>query len=582
MRSILLASAIAAAYAFLRGWPDGLSPLLRGCFAVLALVLGFGLWCRHDKPAGDRTTAVRPARWPDYLAMGLGVLSIECLFLFFLTVTPPKAEEIALSLEATLHPELAAQRRRANHAPDGIGRNTSGNWLWDSQGNRSLPKRTAARPSNKPEVFFRADDGITAARLLRWRAYISAFALERYKEATWSPLPIPSETLSANPDGFIPLPQPETRPGPILSGEIFHNLHPGGQDVLTAPQGLTAVELPTLRKIAPGIFRLKPLPRSGSGYQYRTSSQPLTLESLLHGNSALNLQGAPEAPAHLLALPAESELRDKLFQIAVMTQGPIEDRLLSLKKFLGENCEYSLTVTNQNDRDPIDNFLFHERRGHCEFFATAAALLCRALGIPSRIAYGWSGGRYYEAQNLIMFRAREAHAWTEILLDGYGWVIFDTTPSGALEAALSSVAPPGEIPALDDDGNITDPPVEDNAPTNGWSWTALAAGATLLPLCLLILALRKKPRSSVRPEAQFLLPDPPGYLTRFRHACRSRGHPMPPGRTLRQHLAHLTERDLAPAFADELLDYHYTTTYGPTPHDRTREKALGKAIAAWG
>ena len=39
---------------------------------------------------------------------------------------------------------------------------------------------------------------------------------------------------------------------------------------------------------------------------------------------------------------------------------------------------------------------------------------------------------------------------------------------------------------------------------------------------------------------------------------------------------------IAPSFADELLDYHYTTTYGPTPPDRSREKALSKAIAAWG
>ena len=167
------------------------------------------------------------------------------------------------------------------------------------------------------------------------------------------------------------------------------------------------------------------------------------------------------------------------------------------------------------------------------------------------------------------------------VLDGYGWVVFDTTPAGALESAASSVAPSDETPPLNDEGLITEETTEDESATPRWSWMALAAGAALLPATLLILALRRKPRPGVRPEAQFLLPDPPGYLTRFRQACGRHGHPMPPGRTLRQQLSLLTGQDLSPVFADELLDYHYATTYGPTPPDRSREKALGKAIAGW-
>ncbi|NNC90286.1 MAG: hypothetical protein HKN82_17655, partial [Akkermansiaceae bacterium] len=49
MRSLILLLAAAAAYAFLRGWPDGVHPLLRACFAVLVLVLGFGLWNRRAR-----------------------------------------------------------------------------------------------------------------------------------------------------------------------------------------------------------------------------------------------------------------------------------------------------------------------------------------------------------------------------------------------------------------------------------------------------------------------------------------------------------------------------------------------------
>ena len=211
-----------------------------------------------------------------------------------------------------------------------------------------------------------------------------------------------------------------------MNGEIFHNLHPDGQNVLTAPQGLVSVELPAVRRIAPGIVRLNPLPASATGYRYRTSSQPLTLDALLADNSAPNLQPASDAPEHLLALPEDEALRNDLVQIAIKTLGPIENRLVALRKFLNTNAKYSLTVDNPDNLDPIQNFLFHERRGHCVFFATTAALLCRTLGVPARVSYGWSGGRHYESQNLVMFRAKEAHAWTEILLEGYGWVIFDT------------------------------------------------------------------------------------------------------------------------------------------------------------
>jgi transglutaminase-like putative cysteine protease len=583
MRSIILVTAIASAYALLRGWPDGMHPLLRACSAVLVLVLGLGLWRRRDNPAGPRAAAARKPRWSDYLAMGLGVLAVECFFLFFLTITPPKAEELALQLEETIRPELAARRRAAADGPGGTARNVSGNWLWDSQGNRPLPRRIAARPSNKPEVFFQADDATHAGRLLRHRAYIHAFSLERYRNATWSPVPIPAQTLAANDDGLITFPQPGGRPGAAVSGEIFHNLHPGGQNVLTAPQGLDSVELPIVRRIAPGIVRLNPLPPGSTGYRYRTDSRPLTLDALLASNSALNLQPAADAPEHLLALPEDEALRGSLVQIAIKTLGPIESRLIALRKFLNTNCRYSLTVENPDNLDPIENFLFHERRGHCEFFATTAALLCRTLGVPARVSYGWSGGRHYESQNLIMFRAKEAHAWTEILLEGYGWVVFDTTPPGALDAASSSVAGENETPPLDEDGNITEESEEGavDDPLIRWGWTAFAAGAVLLPLAILLLAVRKKPNPGIRPESHVLLPDPPGYLVRFKQACLHLGHPMPPGRTLRQHLAHLARHDAAPVFADDLLDYHYTTTYGPVPPDRSREKVLARSIAGW-
>jgi hypothetical protein len=222
----------------------------------------------------------------------------------------------------------------------------------------------------------------------------------------------------------------------------------------------------------------------------------------------------------------------------------------------------------------------HERRGHCEFFATAGALLCRTLNIPARVAYGWTGGRYYEAQNLFLFRAREAHAWTEIYLKGVGWIVFDPTPPAALGG---TVAPPEETPPLDDDGTIT---YDDHAsappPSRLWTYVALGAGLALLPLAFLVLRCRRRPATIAGQTPCGLLPDPPGYLARFRTACQRLGHPMPAGRTLRQQINTLARLDRAPAFAHDLLDYHYAVTYGTAKPSRSRESALLKAIRKWG
>ena len=102
MRSIFLALTVVAAYALLRGLPGELHPVLRNCLAVLVLVLGIGLWQRRARPAGSVARSLRRPSWSDYLAVGLGILSIECLFLCFLTVIPSHAESLSLRLSESL------------------------------------------------------------------------------------------------------------------------------------------------------------------------------------------------------------------------------------------------------------------------------------------------------------------------------------------------------------------------------------------------------------------------------------------------------------------------------------------------
>ena len=79
--------------------------------------------------------------------------------------------------------------------------------------------------------------------------------------------------------------------------------------------------------------------------------------------------------------------------------------------------------------EPIDFFLFDRKKGHCEYFASAFAVLARAVGIPTRQVNGFLGGEWNEYQGYVAVRAGDAHSWAEVYFPGKGWVTFDPTPA---------------------------------------------------------------------------------------------------------------------------------------------------------
>lgn len=90
---------------------------------------------------------------------------------------------------------------------------------------------------------------------------------------------------------------------------------------------------------------------------------------------------------------------------------------------------YSLQLARQGYRKtPLAAFLLDNRAGHCEYFATASALLLRAAGIPTRYAIGYSVHEYSALEKQFIVRGRNAHAWNLIYIDG-AWEQFDATPS---------------------------------------------------------------------------------------------------------------------------------------------------------
>jgi len=115
--------------------------------------------------------------------------------------------------------------------------------------------------------------------------------------------------------------------------------------------------------------------------------------------------------------------------------------LRALTAFFFNHFEYSSWLPSAHrlrlNLTPLSNFLLSERRGHCEYFATAATLLLRKAGVPARYAVGYAvhekSGRTY------LVRQRHAHAWCLVWVDGR-WQDFDPTPGSWIPAEDSRAA----------------------------------------------------------------------------------------------------------------------------------------------
>ncbi|MEX0847798.1 MAG: DUF3488 and transglutaminase-like domain-containing protein, partial [Ilumatobacteraceae bacterium] len=148
----------------------------------------------------------------------------------------------------------------------------------------------------------------------------------------------------------------------------------------------------------------------------------------------------------LLTLPEglPDEIRALAAQVTAEADTPY-DRARAIQDWFRNNFTYDLTVQNGHSDDAITSFL-RIRRGYCEQFAGTFAVMARAVGLPTRVAVGFtqgelrSDGRYHVL-------GRHAHAWSEVWFDDAGWVAFEPTPG---RGAPGNEEVTGAAPAQDD------------------------------------------------------------------------------------------------------------------------------------
>jgi transglutaminase-like putative cysteine protease len=136
-----------------------------------------------------------------------------------------------------------------------------------------------------------------------------------------------------------------------------------------------------------------------------------------------------------LQLPPEITRRTRDLARSITTGLTTEyDKVQAIKDWLIANLSYTLVLTDPGAQEPVDFFLFDRKAGHCEYFASAFAVLARAVEIPTRQVNGFLGGEWNEYQGYVAVRAGDAHSWDEVYFPGVGWVTVDPTPPGNVDA----------------------------------------------------------------------------------------------------------------------------------------------------
>ncbi len=131
-----------------------------------------------------------------------------------------------------------------------------------------------------------------------------------------------------------------------------------------------------------------------------------------------------------LALPDDLDPRvQELARATTRGTASSSAKASALRRLL-RSFTYTLELPNGRADDPLTAFLFEDRRGHCEYFATAFAALLRASGVPARVVGGFQGGVWDAEAQVAVFTADNAHAWVEWYAEGVGWILDDATPPG--------------------------------------------------------------------------------------------------------------------------------------------------------
>jgi transglutaminase-like putative cysteine protease len=274
---------------------------------------------------------------------------------------------------------------------------------------------------------------------LRWRG----IALSAFDGKRWSSPDRDAVTIPAGLNGWINLVDRPAEPdatATILRYTVL--LQPVATDTMFAPANVVAVR--------GNLSGEGSNPEVGARRSYIIRDATGSISNPFHNFTTLRYEGFSLLPARnvprlraastdypkeirgvYLQLPKlDPRIPELAEQITVRAQTPF-DKTIALESYLRSHFSYTLNLTGKPGDDPLAHFLFETRAGHCEYFASAMAIMLRTLGIPTREVNGFLPGEYNDLGEDYIVRSSDAHSWVEVYFPGNGWMTFDPTPPGA-------------------------------------------------------------------------------------------------------------------------------------------------------
>ncbi|MEM7384104.1 MAG: transglutaminase domain-containing protein, partial [Verrucomicrobiota bacterium] len=329
---------------------------------------------------------------------------------------------------------------------------------------------------------------------------------------------------------------------------------------------------------------------------YEAASRPLFVDRI---DDMVVPETGPDKSS--LALPGGAlghEIRALSRRITESVSLPA-DKLRALQDYLKNNHRYSLTIENPEGRDPMEQFLFHQSPGHCDFFAASAVLLARGAGLPARLAFGYAVGAADEARpEQVSFYGGDAHSWAEVYCLGQGWAIFEATPPGEGAPGFRVGSPSPDFGRTRFEELIRraepPPPVWKNWLDRYRQWLQVSGFRELLPGVLFLIGLvllgwvwrrRRQRKKNKQDEENGGTGDPldyfPRYLAEFCRAGRERGFAYYHGQTVLEFLTDLKRGQVVGEEFDPMVSYYYGVRYGGQAVEPHREEGFLEEVAAF-
>ncbi|MEA2202604.1 MAG: protein-glutamine gamma-glutamyltransferase [Solirubrobacteraceae bacterium] len=274
------------------------------------------------------------------------------------------------------------------------------------------------------------DAGVVPSASLRWRGV----ALDEFTGRSWAKS-IEAKNFEDKTDdrGFFKL--DTTEDVARLTAQTFL-IEPIDAPVLFGARRILAIQgrLPFIRVDSEGAIQTRPHDQERLVYKvYSDTTAPSPI--VLRADRMDYLMPA----ARYLYLPDKLDPRVGALAKDVTARAGARngyDEARAIESYLRDNYQYSLDL-KAGGQDPLADFLFRVRSGHCEYFSTAMAIMLRTRGIGSRVVNGFLPGEYNQAAGAYTVRQSDAHSWVEVYFPKTNsWVTFDPTPAAGRTALV--------------------------------------------------------------------------------------------------------------------------------------------------